>query len=92
MIVGVLSAPLSALAAAVLYFELRARSTAAADARRVNAMASAELLRPGLLEGVSIMLAHDGTDAGAGQDRRRGRRHPRCAPRSPMAPARPRRA
>ncbi len=58
VVVGVLSAPLSALAAAVLYFELRARSAEPDPLlRRVSAFSTSELLRPGLLEGVSIMLA-----------------------------------
>ena len=89
VVVGVLTAPLSALAAAVLYFELRARAAAPEPLDpRVSAVASAELLRPGLLRG---RLDHA---RARGPSRRRRRPRPDLAAarrRSPRALARCRR-
>ena len=66
--VGILSAPLSSLGAAVVYFELRSRSSAQETSiAEWNATSAAELLRPGLLEGVSIVLAGPAGDTFGGR-------------------------
>ena len=72
MIVGILTAPISALAPAVLYFDLRkAHGDSGRSRSRIplvpvrpvpargtlSAIDASKLLRPGVLEGVSVLLA-----------------------------------